>query len=88
MEKKLTNSDPLREPADKHSIYTMNPEEFKFGFYIVLIIEHVCPAGNNESITLEIVIFFGSNIFNTIINTFSMLTAPYIHSGVMIKSCG
>jgi len=21
MEKKLTNSDPLREPADKHSIY-------------------------------------------------------------------
>jgi len=24
MEKKLTNSDPLREPADKHSIYTMN----------------------------------------------------------------
>ena len=24
MEKKLTNSGPLREPADKHSIYTMN----------------------------------------------------------------
>jgi hypothetical protein len=24
MEKKLTNSDPLREPADKHSIYTMH----------------------------------------------------------------
>ena len=23
MEKKLTNSGPLREPADKHSIYTM-----------------------------------------------------------------
>jgi hypothetical protein len=23
MEKKLTNSDPLREPADKHSIYTI-----------------------------------------------------------------
>jgi hypothetical protein len=24
MEKKLTNSGPLMEPADKHSIYTMN----------------------------------------------------------------
>ena len=24
MEKKLTNSGPLREPADKHSIYTMD----------------------------------------------------------------
>jgi len=23
MEKKLTNSGPLREPADKHSIYTL-----------------------------------------------------------------
>jgi hypothetical protein len=27
MEKKLTNSGPLREPADKHSIYTMNLSE-------------------------------------------------------------
>src|SRR5438093_12171270 len=27
MEKKLTNSDPLREPADKHSIYTIKVEE-------------------------------------------------------------
>ena len=26
MEKKLTNSGPLREPADKHSIYTMHKE--------------------------------------------------------------
>jgi hypothetical protein len=24
MEKKLTNSGPLREPADKHSIYAIN----------------------------------------------------------------
>jgi len=28
MEKKLTNSGPLREPADKHSIYTMNTPHF------------------------------------------------------------
>src|SRR6266705_140389 len=27
MEKKLTNSDPLREPADKHSIYTRTGQE-------------------------------------------------------------
>jgi hypothetical protein len=26
MEKKLTNSGPLREPADKHSIYTLQPD--------------------------------------------------------------
>jgi hypothetical protein len=29
MEKKLTNSGPLREPADKHSIYTIKIPVFK-----------------------------------------------------------
>jgi len=32
MEKKLTNSDPLREPADKHSIYTIK-KHFSKPFY-------------------------------------------------------
>jgi hypothetical protein len=27
MEKKLTNSDPLMEPADKHSIYAIKQEQ-------------------------------------------------------------
>jgi hypothetical protein len=34
MEQKLTNSGPLREPADKHSIYAIKILQFQYPFVL------------------------------------------------------
>jgi hypothetical protein len=52
MEKKLTNSGPLMEPADKHSIYTMNISTARCTHDKSDITEEPC-AGKLASTVLE-----------------------------------